>query len=165
MSKRVLQLLTKYWKDAALAIVLFSAVTMWMQKDMLPEAAAAQNFELASLSEQPTKIFKDGEPTLIYFFAPWCSICKLSMGNLSNLSDKINSVAVALDYKSRSEVQHFIKDIEVSVPVLLGNSQVARDYQISVFPSYYVIDAQGKILGRSSGYSSLAGLLWRTRAI
>ena len=101
----------------------------------------------------------------MYFFAPWCNICKLSIGNLSGLSDDLNTVAVALDYGSTEEVKTFVGDRDLQVKVLLGNSQVADAYQVNIYPSYYVIDAQGKVLGRSVGYSSLAGLLWRTREI
>ena len=89
----------------------------------------------------------------------------MSIGNLSRLSDDLNTVAVALDYKNTEQIKTFVGDRDLQVPVLLGNSRVAAAYQVSVYPSYYVIDGQGKVLGRSAGYSSLAGLLWRTREI
>lgn len=155
----------KYWKDLTLAALIFTAVTVWMQRDMLQLTQQADNFVLPGLSTPSAAILNPGERTLVYFFAPWCNICKLSIGNLSRLNDELHTVAVALDYKNAQQVATFVGDRDLKVPVLLGNTQVAAAYQISVYPSYYVIDGQGKVLGRSAGYSSLAGLLWRTQKI
>ena len=160
-----LRILRNHWKDMALAVLIFTGVTLWMQRDMLQIEQQADNFILPSLSQQATPILSSSERTLVYFFAPWCNICKLSIGNLSGLSDDLNTVAVALDYGSTKEVKTFVGDRDLQVKVLLGNSQVADAYQVNMYPSYYVIDAQGRVLGRSVGYSSLAGLLWRTREI
>lgn len=152
----------RYWKDITFAIVIFSAVTWWMQKDMLQAQTQVANYQLPSLQGSSRAILDKQKTTLIYFFAPWCSICKLSMGNISNISDSVNTVAVALEYTSPDEVKSFIDDIKVKVPVLLGNRKLAREYKVTAFPSYYVIDDQGKVLEKSVGYSSTIGLLWRT---
>ena len=156
-------LVIKYWKDFLVAIFFIVAVTTWMQRNMLETNSQAYNFELLTLAGQPQNLLQPSQKTLIYFFAPWCRTCKFSMSNLDALSDDINIVAVALDYQHPSEVADFILDIDVNVPVLLGNAEIASTYKVSAYPSYYVIDAEGKILDRSMGYSSLAGLLWRTR--
>jgi len=156
-------LLHRYWKDISVSIIIIVAVTTWMQRNMLEANSAAKNFELTTLTGESTKLLQPAQKTLIYFFAPWCSVCKFSMSNLDSISGDIRTVAVALDYRQHSEVSDFINDIEVKVPVLLGNAEIAADYKVSAYPSYYVIDDNGKILDRSMGYSSLAGLLWRTR--
>jgi thioredoxin-related protein len=152
----------RHWKDIAMAIVIFSGLTWWMQKDMLQTEAHVVDYSLPSLQGDFHPILDTQKNTLIYFFAPWCSICKLSMGNLSSVSSDINTVAVALEYTNRSEVKNFIDGLGVNVPVLMGNSQVAKAYKVNAFPSYYVIDKTGKVLEKSVGYSSIAGLLWRT---
>ncbi len=152
----------QHWKDIAIAIVIFSGLTWWMQKDMLQAQAQVVDYNLPSLLGDSRTILDENKTTLIYFFAPWCSVCKLSMGNLSSVSSDINTVAVALEYTNRYEVKSFIDGLGVSVPVLLGNSDIANAYKVSAFPSYYVIDNKGKVLEKSVGYSSIAGLLWRT---
>ncbi|MEH6444825.1 MAG: TlpA disulfide reductase family protein [Oceanospirillaceae bacterium] len=155
----------KHWKDALFALFIVSGLTFWMQKDMLAQGSQASQFILPTLDNSAASIINPNQPTLVYFFAPWCSICKLSMGNLSTVQNKINTIVVALDYQDRTEVVNFITDINVTVPILLGNPVVSKHYQVSSYPSYYIIDGKGKVLDRSSGYSSLAGLLWRTSNI
>ncbi|NQZ32379.1 MAG: TlpA family protein disulfide reductase [Oceanospirillaceae bacterium] len=158
-----LYLLQKFWKDILVAILVIVAVTTWMQRNMLETNSQARNFELRTLAGKSQNLLQPSQKTLIYFFAPWCGTCKLSMSNLEAVSSDIRTVAVALDYQHQTEVADFIENIEVKVPVLLGNADIASTYKVSAYPSYYVIGANGKILDRSMGYSSLAGLLWRTR--
>jgi len=156
-------LIKSYWKDFVIAGIIIVGVTTWMQRNMLDTDSSATNFTLNNLTGGTQELLQSSEKTLIYFFAPWCFACKFSMSNLDSVSDSIRTVAVALDYQHHSEVSEFVENIEVSVPVLLGNAEIAASYKVSAYPSYYVIDNNGKILDRSMGYSSLAGLLWRTR--
>jgi thiol-disulfide isomerase/thioredoxin len=165
IAKRLSYSIVKHWKDALFALLVFSGITLWMQKDMLARDSQASQFILPSLDNSVASIINPNQPTLVYFFAPWCSICKLSMGNLSAVQNQMNTIAVALDYRDKTAVKNFITDIDVTVPILLGNSLVSKHYRVGAYPSYYIIDSKGKVLDRSSGYSSLAGLLWRTRNI
>ncbi len=159
LKKRIL----KYWKDIALILTLFLGVTAWQERNLLANAQPAANFDLQVLdTDSSSAIFTPGKQTLVYFFAPWCSICKLSIGNLSAVADEVETVAIALDYQSLSEVSEFISDQEVKVPVLLGNQLVSNAYKISAFPTYYLIDTNGRIAEKSMGYSSSLGLRWRT---
>jgi hypothetical protein len=45
----------------------------------------------------------------------------------------------------------------------MGNADTAADWSIRGFPTYYVIDADGRISSRSVGYSTWLGMLIRTR--
>ena len=65
---------------------------------------------------------------------------------------------VALEYESLDEVREFIKETDVSLPVLLGGPQTSNDWQIRGFPTYFVIDGDGNIASRSVGYSTKIGL-------
>jgi len=161
LSLRVL--IKRYWKDFVFTLIIIVGVTTWMQRNMLDANSSATNFKLTTLTGETQDLLQSPQKTLIYFFAPWCVVCKFSMSNLNSVSDSIRTVAVALDYQHQNEVSEFVDDIEVAVPVLLGNAEIAASYKVSAYPSYYVIDNNGKILDRSMGYSSLAGLLWRTR--
>lgn len=160
-----LYLVKNFWKDTIILTLIVVALTTWLQRDMLTEDSQVQNLILPSLSGNSQGILHPTKHTLVYFFAPWCSICKLSMGNLKSVDASINTVAIALDYQHVDEVSQFINHIEIDAPVLLGNNQLASYFQVSAYPSYYIIDEQGKVLDRSMGYSSLAGLLWRTSQI
>ena len=144
--------------------LLFWAVTAWQQRDLIKPSQVAPSFTLAQLATHtPTPIHMTGQRTLIYFFAPWCSICKLSMSNLNHIdTTNLRVVAVALDYQDEASVAAFIADQEIHVPILLGTSEVAAAFRINVFPTYYVLDEKGSVDSRSVGYSSEIGMKLRT---
>jgi hypothetical protein len=58
-------------------------------------------------------------------------------------------------------VREFIDETGVDLPVLLGSQKTTRDWQIRGFPTYFVIDGDGKIVSRSVGYSTKIGLQTR----
>ena len=105
--------------------------------------------------------------TLVYFFAPWCKICAASSGNIDHLrnlrdDDELQIVLVALDWQTQAEVQEYVERHEISNPVLLGDSKVSTDWNIYAFPTYYILDSQRRVVRRDLGYSTFAGLWWRT---
>ena len=157
------KLLRKYCKDVTIVTVVFFGITAWQERNLLANDQPATNFSLPIHESTDTSLlFSPGRQTLVYFFAPWCSICKLSIGNLSAVNNDVNTVAVALDYQSANEITEFVGNQDVQVPVLLGNKLVGQSYKISAFPTYYLIDANGNIAEKSMGYSSSLGLRLRT---
>ncbi|MDH5433234.1 MAG: TlpA family protein disulfide reductase, partial [Gammaproteobacteria bacterium] len=101
-------------------------------------------------------------PTLIYFFAPWCQVCHASIDNLEDIyqseKDNINIYLVALDWKNLEEILDFLSQHQLSMPVLLGTNQTRSEYKIKGYPSYYLIDSDGKIVSKNFGYSTELGL-------
>lgn len=153
----------KWSKELALFVVLFAGITWWQTKDML----AADGSYVVNL---PTSTYKDlqgnitefvprGEKTLVYFFAPWCNVCALSIGNLENIIEPdLNIVAVALDYENQEDVKLFVDEHAVKAKVIMGDQALKRQFKIKGYPSYYLIDEDHKVVGRSYGYSSSIGL-------
>ncbi len=105
--------------------------------------------------------------TLVYFFAPWCKICAASSGNIDNLrnfrSDSdLKILLVALEWQTQAEVQEYVDQHEIKVPVLLGDRKIMTEWNIYAFPTYYILDNERRVIRRDLGYSTLAGLWWRT---
>ena len=120
---------------------------------------------LPTLKGQPIELASQGKQTIIYFFAPWCQICHLSIGNLQSIYEKnphIDIISVALDYESVEDIRNFTNQHQLTFPVVLGNSQVKRQFKISGYPSYYVLNKSNKIVGKSMGYSTELGLYLRS---
>lgn len=147
---------------------IFYAASSFQERNMLPtDKQSAPYFSLPLLSDPNKRVslgqFK-GRTTIVYFFAPWCTICKLSMPNLEALhQDKqVNVIAIALNYTHIQEVKDFIKDHTLSMPIALGNAQLGQNYRVDAFPSYYVLDANLNIISRSRGYSTELGMHLRT---
>jgi thiol-disulfide isomerase/thioredoxin len=150
--------------DAFVIMGVFVAVHSWQTRD-LPLDEPAPETVLALLDGSGFRpAVSPGEKGIVYFFAPWCFYCRHSIGNLDALVSK-GAVAwgtvVALDYSDTDEVQAFIEKTEVSLPVLMGNAKTATDWGVRAFPTYYVIDGEGRISSRSVGYSTGVGMAVR----
>ena len=109
-------------------------------------------------------------PVLVYFFAPWCRICGATADNLVRLRRwrdpaELEIVAVALDWANAEDVRAYAERHALNVPVVLADPDTAREWQVSGFPSYYVLDGDHRIARRDFGYSSQFGLWWRTWSV
>lgn len=150
--------------DATLILAFFLAVHAWQTRDLpVDEPAPLTVLEWLDGSGAGTAVVA-GKPGIIYFFAPWCFYCRTSIGNLDELvadGTVAWGTVVALDYGDEGEVRDFIERTGVKLPVLMGSAQTAADWSVKAFPTYYVIDAQGRISSRSVGYSTGLGMRLR----
>ena len=156
--------------DAVLIVLVLMAFSWWQNKGSLAAAGQpAPDFVLSSLDGETYQLSDyRGQQVLVYFFAPWCHICRASAPNLNDLrearqEDDLMIIMIAQSYESIQSIKEFVADLDLKVPVLIGHEQQMQDYQIKGFPSYYVVNEQGKLASRSIGYSTELGMRFRTR--
>ena len=154
--------------NGVLILAIFLAVTTWQGVDLVSKQKSAPSFRLPTISGAPVAL-EDlrGRRVLLFFFAPWCKVCDLSISNLNwvrRLWDEksVSIFAVALSYEELQSVEAFLERNALDVPVLLGTRELLNSYRISAFPTVYVLNESGNIDGSAVGYSSTLGLLWRT---
>lgn len=148
-------------RDIALVVLLVWLVSLWQGRNMLAvdSDVPVPAQKLVSLAGKIEPLLATDAQTLIYFFAPWCGVCALSIDNLEGLeSDQLRVVRVALDYQQVNEVEQFVADNQVQGEVLLGNDALKQHFQISGYPAYYLVDSNQKVVAKSFGYSTELGL-------
>ncbi len=160
-------------KEIAIIILVLAIIQWWQTRELLDSSGtmAAPTFTLTSLQgEAISYTGKENIPAVIYFFAPWCNICHLSIENLNSLNaraaeNKIKIFIIALDWKNKEEVEAFVSEHDLPAQVLLGTQSLSQQYQIKGFPTYYLVDKQGLINSASMGYSTSLGLLARAQLL
>jgi len=171
LTRKVFKL--EFWKKLSLEIiffvVVFSALSYWQETSLLdsksrPATIIANTLDGQVISFPDTDNMPD--KTLIYFFAPWCKVCHISISNLNILrsqvpESKLDIIIVALDWKSNSEITEYMAEHELTFPVIMGDQQWLQQYKIKGFPTYYVLDKEAQVISRSIGYSSSVGMLRR----
>jgi peroxiredoxin len=156
--------------EAALFVTIIVSIYAWRTRDLLPtdQFMPAPGFELQDLDGRTWRIedFK-GKPTVLYFFAPWCTVCAASAHQLrwfhDWFGDEVNLVMIGLDYLHQQELTEYSRNHDIENPVLIGTADVGRDYKVPGYPTYYVLDADGRIRRKDFGASTVVGLWWRTR--
>lgn len=156
--------------DAVFIVLVLMAFSWWQNKGTLAaKGQLAPDFTLHSLTGDTYQLSDyRGRQVLVYFFAPWCHICRASAPNLNDLraarsEQDVMIFMIAQSYESIAAIEEFVSDLDLTVPVLIGHEQQMQDYQIKGFPSYYVVNEAGELASRSIGYSTELGMRLRTR--
>lgn len=120
-----------------------------------PQARFPNQSPVSTLSELPS------EQILVVFAASWCSHCMQALPILKSqyplLQQKnIEVVLVSLDH-SLQEYEQFIQNLPFvsTCDFKAWETTAAVDYQVSSTPSYFLLDAQGRILARPSSLTEV----------
>jgi len=157
--------------QALIFFIIFQTLSYFRETSMLSTDTKVVSENQLLLTQVPTlmgetvSLNSQGKNTIIYFFAPWCQVCHASIGNLQSLyekNDHLDVIAVALDYSSIDEVMGFTTQHQLTFPIALGNEKIKQAFSITGYPSYYVINEENSIIGKSLGYSSELGLYLRS---
>ena len=158
----------RWFVNGILILAIFLAVTTWQGRDLVSKQTSAPSFRLPTISGSPVAL-EDlrGRRVLLFFFAPWCKVCDLSISNLNwvkKLSgeESVALFAVALSYKDLQSVESFLERNTLEVPVILGTPELLSSYRIRAFPTVYALNESGEIDGSTVGYTTTLGLWWRT---
>ena len=158
--------------EVLLFVVIVGGIYAWRTRDLLPagDRVPAPAFELTDLQGRPWSLDAlEGKPAVLYFFAPWCGVCAASSPQLRWFDrwrgEEVQVVLVGLDWSSPAELAEYAARHELQLPVLAAGPQTAADYRIRGYPTYYVLDAEGRVAGRDFGYTTAPGLWLRTRGL
>ena len=157
--------------DALLILAFFQAFAAWQKQDMLggsqPEAPtlALPDLEGNWVELRPGNTRR----TLVYFLAPWCTVCKHSVPHLNTLRrlrdpEELAIHVVGLAWQDPEELRRFARDTGLELPILTGVRSTAEAWKIRAFPTYYVLDENGQVLSSDLGLTTEWGLRWRTWA-
>ncbi|MBW2524784.1 MAG: redoxin domain-containing protein [Deltaproteobacteria bacterium] len=157
-----------YGLQALVVLAILWGVTWYQARRLLPTRAAAPAFSLPALGGESVQLADArGRKVVLYFFAPWCTVCEFSSHNVRALRDartdeELAIYAVGLGWEEPSELAQFAAEHELNVPVLQGDATVQRAYRVDTFPSIYIIDEDGRIEDRVVGYTTELGLRLRS---
>lgn len=156
-------------RDAGIVLLILIAVMTYQTWNHVGHGQAAPSFDLERLGggEGLSTSSLMGKPTVLYFWAPWCSVCEASSSNVSAVHDAVgddaNVVSVALEYRSLDSVRDFATRNDARYPVFLGNEAVRDAYSVTAFPTLYVLDDEGHVSSSVVGYTTELGIrarLW-----
>jgi peroxiredoxin len=161
--------LKRFALELAAFVLIFVAVQAWLARDLLPanERTPLPEFHLSDLDGRPWSAADlAGRPAVLYFFAPWCGVCAASAPQLRWFDrwrgDDVQVVLVGLDWNSIAELRQYAAQHELTMPVLAGDPATGTAFKVRGYPTYYVVDSQGRIAGRDMGFTTVAGLWVRT---
>lgn len=156
-------------RDILIVLVIFIVIDFWQRKDLLEtssfggEGAVIEQMTYTDLEGQSIDLLNQEKTQFIYFFAPWCTVCGYSIGNIHRhalapaFQDDVHFRFVALDYEDEDSVKAFVDEHQLEVPILMGDRRLREAFKIEAYPTYYILDKSGKVLTHSVGYTTTLG--------
>lgn len=127
--------------------------------DLLSENTQAPDWNLTTLTGEKVSLNNlKGQLVLIDFFYKSCHPCILALPSLQALHEKFKDnglKVIGIDPidKQKEELAALLKKRGVNYTILLGEQSLADKYNVTGYPTLYLLDKTGKILFSQSGYS------------
>jgi thiol-disulfide isomerase/thioredoxin len=158
----------KTFKSLLSNLVMFLAILMaveyWQSRNMvrgeLPDSL--RNASLPVLTGGNKSLWNPEKMTVVYVFAPWCGVCRASGSNIDRLPGSFHKAALALSWGEAAELESFVRDAGLKAPVLMGRESEEGALRIGAYPSYLILDTEGRIVKAWSGYTTTPGLWFRS---
>jgi peroxiredoxin len=97
--------------------------------------------------------------TLVVFFYPTCKYCNIAAPDIQKMNDTYSPQGLSVVYvniipEEQALVAKWQADHGYTAPVLVGGNldEIQRDYGVEGTPTHYLLDGEGKILSKHSGF-------------
>ena len=142
-------------------LLIYFAIKAYMQRDLIQ--GTAPPIQSTLLSGQAINLQSyQGKPLLLHFWATWCRVCKLEEDSIDAISKDHPVVTVAMSSGSNKEVETYLKDNNLTFPVINDNNgELAQRFGVTGVPTSFFINPGGEIAYTEVGYTTGWGLRFR----
>jgi cytochrome c biogenesis protein CcmG/thiol:disulfide interchange protein DsbE len=125
-----------------------------------PASGLALDFTLKSLDGQEISLSQlKGKVVLLDFWATWCAPCRESIPHLVQLyknyrENGFELIGMSVDKGDEEVVRRFVKSMDIPYPIVIAPEGVVRNYRVTSIPTTFLIDKQGRIREKVSGFNS-----------
>lgn len=156
----------KRWVRELLVLALLLAGGVWvMDSWRAPEAPLAfadQPLHTLDGQEVTLNTLSQQRPLLVYFWASWCGICRVTTPTVADMAQQgSNVIGIALRSGDNDKVQRYLQQKQYQMPLINDpEGRLSANWQVSVTPTLVIID-KGKVVSTTTGYTSGWGMKLR----
>jgi thiol-disulfide isomerase/thioredoxin len=103
-----------------------------------------------------------GNVVLLDFWATWCGPCEVALPTLRKLAEKMEEepfILISVSNEDEELLKEFVEENEMTWPQVRGQRGYLNGnlFDVSGIPAYFLLDHEGFILYRTTGWSSRKG--------
>lgn len=153
----------KYIKEIVYFVITMTIVaniiSFYKSTDLNDEPLHIKN---VILLDKKSYTLSEDKPLLIHFWATWCPTCKFEASNIQTLSENFEVISIAVRSGTDNEIKEYLKKNGYTFNVVNDdNAFLARDFNISAYPTTFIYDKNKKVIFSEVGYTSTLGLWLR----
>lgn len=152
----------RYAINAFVIIVVVTGIRLWQQRDMVRGTApvlkgVTLTQQLYALPAHPD------EPTLVHFWATWCSICRTEQSTIAAIArDYPNTITIAMNSGLTNEVKRYMQEQGIDFRTVNDpDGSISETWGVHAVPASFIIAPDGKIQFVEVGYTTEIGLRLR----
>jgi hypothetical protein len=95
--------------------------------------------------------------TLIVFFFPTCGFCNTALPGIQKIHDTYKDRGLSMVWinvipRQERLIADWRRRNGYKADILLGGRSVQKDYQLTMTPTHYLVDGEGRVLWKHAGY-------------
>lgn len=118
---------------------------------------AAPDFQLYSTRGKLVQLSAHrGKVIVLDFWASWCPPCRAAIPAMHRLNERYHDQGVLIlgvNVRDNQDPAEFMSKMNATYPVLISGEDVATEYSVKGIPTFVIIDKQGKVIYRDSGWT------------
>jgi thiol-disulfide isomerase/thioredoxin len=134
----------------------------WITRDHVTGAAPPlpldQRIHYRNDADRPTTGSAQNAPTLVYFYASWCPICKVDLPAVESLAGSYPVVAVAMQSGNDAEVLAHRIEQDFDLDIINDETgELSRAFGVRGVPTAFVVEDDSNIRFSTQGFSGWIG--------
>ncbi|XOB61258.1 redoxin domain-containing protein [Campylobacterota bacterium DY0563] len=161
MNEKIKKYIKEIVKYTIFAIIALNIVSYYKSKDLNKENLSYNAFKF--INNKSYTLDKE-KPTLVYFWATWCPICKLQSPTIEELSKDYQVITIASQSGTKEEIQKYLDENNLSFNVVDDTyNDFAYRFNVKAYPTTLIYDKNKNLKFTDVGYTSSFNLklkLW-----
>lgn len=122
----------------------------FFENPLIGEAAPDVTLKTTSGQEKSFSSYREGQPSIVFFWATWCPYCVKELKALSTKAQELKEKGIRLILvdleETAADVQAYLEKNSIQMEVFLdAEGQAAEKYAIMGVPTFFFINPEGKI--------------------